>query len=175
MNEVLLVGFLIRFILTPIIAFSGHSYFRLVFILILLDVIDCNPLVIKLFPKEQFKKQQYCSRDPFYSKIDKFLDLYQYLFAIILLRSMFSQNSFYTLLLLFFYRLLGVVLYTKNNDPVDFIYFPDLIKEYIVLIAIFGDKVPIHILILTILGKIGYEYLMHKSNIMLHLYKKIFE
>jgi hypothetical protein len=91
------------------------------------------------------------------------------------MRSMFSPNSFYTLLLLFFYRLLGVVLYTKNNDPVDFIYFPDLIKEYIVLIAIFGDKVPIHILILTILGKIGYEYLMHKSNIMLHLYKKIFE
>jgi len=175
MNEVLLLGFLTRFILTPIIFFSGHSYFRLVFILILLDVIDCNPLVIKFFSKKELKKQQYCSKDPFYSKIDKFLDLFQYLFAIIFMRSMFSTNSFYTLLLLFCYRLLGVVLYTKNNDPVYFIYFPDLIKEYIVLIAIFGDKVPIHILILTILGKIGYEYLMHKSNIMLHLYKKIFE
>ena len=175
MNKVLLVGFLARFILTPIIALSGKSYFKLVLILILLDIIDCNPLVIKLFSKEELKKQQYCSRDSFYSQIDKFLDLYQYLFAIVLLRPIFSLNSYYILLLLFLYRLLGVVLYVKNKNPIDFVYFPDLIKEYIVLIALFGDRVPLNILLITFIGKIGYEYLMHKSNIMLHLYKKIFE
>ncbi len=175
MNKVLLVGFLARFILTPIIALSDKSYFKLVFILILLDIIDCNPLVIKMFSKEELDKQQYCSRDSFYSQIDKFLDLYQYIFAIILLRPIFSPNSYYILLLLFFYRVLGVVLYYKNKNPIDFVYFPDLIKEYIVLIAVFGDKVPPILLGLTFLGKVGYEYLMHKSNIMLHLYKKIFE
>ena len=175
MNKVLLVGFLARFILTPIIALSGKSYFGLVLILILLDLIDCNPLLIKMFPKEEIKKQQYCSKDSNYTLGDKALDLYQFLFAMILLRNIFSTNTYYVLILLFLYRLLGVIIYYKNRNPIDFVYFPDLMKEYVILVAIYGDNIPPSILILTLIGKVIYEYLMHRSNIMLKLYKKIFE
>ncbi len=175
MNKLLVLGFLVRFILTPIIALSNKSYYKLVFILIFLDIIDCNPLVIKMFSKQQLESQKYCSRDPFYSIIDKWLDLYQYLFAIIITRNMFTLESYYILLLFFFYRVLGVIQYQKNKDPTDFVYFPDFIKEYIILVALYNGKVPIHILGIGLLAKVGYEYLMHKKNIMISLYKKIFE
>jgi hypothetical protein len=175
MNKVLLLSFLVRFALTPIIAFSGKSYYKLVFILIFLDIIDCNPIVIKLFSKEELEKQTYCDKNPFYTLVDKCLDLYQYLFAIVLLHSIFSVQTFYVLLLLIFYRVIGVVQYYKDRNSENFIYFPDLIKEYIVLVALFGDNIPLPALLLTLFGKIGYEYLMHKSHIMLTFYKKIFE
>ncbi len=175
MNKILLLGFIARLILTPIIALGGSSYYKLVLILILLDIIDCNPLVVKLFSKEQLEKQQYCSKDPLYSEIDKWLDIYQYLFAMIFLKDIFSLNTYYILILLLLYRVTGVALYHNSKDSWNFVYFPDFIKEYIILVAIFGDNIPLPILTTAIIGKFGYEYLMHKSHIMITLYKKIFE
>lgn len=66
------------------------------------------------------------------------------------------------------------MLYIKNNNPLDFVFFPDMIKEYIVLLGLFGDKIPVPILVMVFIGKIGFEYLMHKRNIMIHLYKIFF-
>lgn len=174
MNQVLILGFLARFILTPIIAFSGKNFFYLVLILILLDIIDCNPLIIKMFPQKEIKKQKYCSKDILYSKIDKALDLYQYLYGIILFKPLISFKNYNILILFLLYRLLGVMLYIKNNNPLDFVFFPDMIKEYIVLLGLFGDKIPVPILVMVFIGKIGFEYLMHKRNIMIHLYKIFF-
>ena len=157
------ISYLARFILTPIIALAGNNYLKLVIILIFLDLIDCNPLFIKLLPKEEIKKQEYCSKNRRYFIVDKWLDLYQYIFALILLRSIFSNNSYYILISLFFYRFIGVILYQLTGDSINFIYFFDFIKEYIVLIAIYGNKVPRNILVTSVVLKIGYEYLIYRS------------
>lgn len=175
MNKVLVFSFIGRFLLTPIIALGGKNYYKLVFLLILLDVLDCNPLIIKLFPQKELQKQQYCSRDPIYSEIDKWLDLYQYLFAIYIYRDLFTSYNLQLLLLMFFYRFVGVLSYHYNKNPMDFVIFPDLIKEFIVLVALYNNQVPTSIILLMIFGKVIYEFLMHKKNVMLYLYKKIFE
>ncbi len=142
--------------------------------LVFLDIIDCNPLIIKLFPKE-YRGQKYCSLDESYEFIDKVIDAFQYLIAILLLKSQLDENIYKNLLYFLAYRVIGIILYyfTKINET--YIVFFDFIKEYLVLYLIFGNKIPNKYLIIAIILKILYEYSMHYHHIALTLYKSIFE
>ncbi len=173
MHEVLQYSLLLRALLTPLLYLTRTNVLLTAFLLTLLDVIDCNPLVMKLLPEKD--KIAGCSGNTTYQILDKSLDLIQYITAIILLKPVLPSNIFITLLFLVIYRIIGIFVFLTNNNPKTFILFFEFIKEYMVLSYIFKGNIPIFILIPAMLLKILYEYLMHDKHIFLDIYKVIFE
>jgi hypothetical protein len=165
----------LRFLATPLLFWTKHSIPYTVLLLLLLDVIDCNPLVVKLFPEQQLAEQRYCSYDPVYGMADKILDLIQYTVAIYALAPLLPQHTMTTLLLLMIYRTTGLIAYSRTQNNTYYILFFDFIKEYLLLSYLFNHNIPMPILILSMIAKMIYEYGMHQQHIFLTAYKKIFE
>lgn len=172
MNPVLKYSLLLRLLATPLLLLTKHNILYTVLMLIFLDIIDCNPVVVKLFEPEY--KVEGCSGNPTYQIIDKALDIFQYVVAAFLLRPILPKSIFNVTLLLILYRILGicVYLYTGNNRVFEL--FIDFIKEYLALFAVAGHPSAL-ILIPAILLKVGFEYLMHDRHIFLTLYRILFE
>jgi hypothetical protein len=143
-------------------------------LLVFLDIIDCNPLVVKLFPKE-YKNKKYCSHDETYEVIDKLLDVFQYFVSIALLKPIIPNNIYNGLLGFLIYRLLGILVFYISKIKQTYILFFDFIKEYLVLFLLFGKNIPDVYLISAIILKIIYEYTMHHKHFALELYKLVFE
>ena len=172
MNPVLKYSLLLRLAATPLLFATRHNILYTVLMLIFLDIIDCNPIVVKLFDAKY--KSQGCSKDATYQILDKVLDIFQYLVAAFLLRPILPKSIFNVTLLLILYRILGIgaYLYTGNNRVFEL--FIDFIKEYLALYAFVGSP-SAPILVPAVLLKVGYEYLMHDQHIFLTLYRTIFE
>lgn len=174
MNPVLKYSLIIRFLLTPLLVFTKNNVLYTILTLVFLDIIDCNPLIVKLFPKE-YEKQKYCSLDETYEFFDKILDAFQNLIAILLIKPIIEKNIYYNLLLFLVFRIIGIILYYLTKINQTYILFFEFIKEYLVLYLIFGSNIPNIYLILSIFLKIIYEYSMHHKHIALTMYKYFFE
>jgi hypothetical protein len=177
MNKVLGYTLLFRLLLTPILHYGKNNILATIFILIFLDIIDCNPIVIKMFPKNELKNAQYCSKNRTYSILDKTIDIIQYIYAIFLLKNnnTINKSQFNILSLFLIYRIVGLISFIFTNKSSLYIVFFDFIKEYLFLIYLFGNNISKQILIILIIIKIIYEYLMHQSHIFIDIYKKLFE
>ena len=173
MNPVLKYSLALRFALTPALYYTRYNVIYTILLLILLDIIDCNPLVLKLFPPE-FAGHG-CSYDSRYQLLDKSIDIIQYIVAIALLKPILPKSIFIALLIFLVYRIIGIIVYHYNNNNKTFIVFIDFFKEYLALYAIFGTSISPLILLSSIALKVGFEYLMHQQHIFLDLYRAIFE
>ncbi len=173
MNPVLKYSLALRFALTPTLYYTKHNVVYTILLLILLDIIDCNPLVLKLFPPEFAGRG--CSYDSQYQLLDKSIDIIQYVVAVALLKPILPKSVFITLLILLAYRIIGMIIYHYNNNNKTYIVFIDFIKEYLALYAIFGTSISPLILLSTITLKVGFEYIMHQRHIFLDLYRVLFE
>lgn len=174
MNPVLHRSLFVRFLLTPLLYFTRTNILHTILLLIGLDIIDCNPIVIKMFSKE-YEKDKYCSLDKEYVLFDKIIDLIQNLVAILLLRPILPTNISFTLFLFLVYRSIGIVLFSFTQYIPIFILFFEFIKEYLVLYLLFGANIPSFYLCLGIVLKIIYEYNMHSTHFALKIYKFLFE
>ncbi len=172
MNPVLRNALFLRFILTPLLFLTKNNIVLTIIMLVFLDIVDCNPIILKLFTNEY--KGQGCSYDENYQLLDKSIDIFQYIFAIILLQNILPKNIFNISLAFLLYRIIGMIIYLLNKNNKIFIIFIDFIKEYLTLFILFGEPSS-YILFGSIVLKIIYEYLMHKQHIFLDLYKIIFE
>jgi hypothetical protein len=173
MHAVFKYSLLLRTLLTPLLFLTRTNVLYSVILLTLLDIIDCNPIVMKLLPEEARKKG--CSYDKTYQLADKTIDLIQYIVAVFLLRPVLPSNIFSTILFLIIYRIAGLALYLQNNNPKTFIIFFDFIKELLVLSYKFNGAIPNIILIPAMLLKMIYEHFMHDKHIFLDMYNIIFE
>ena len=173
MNPVLGKSLLLRLILTPLLYLTRHNVLYSVLMLTALDIIDCNPLVLKLFPPQYQGKG--CSYDSQYQILDKSLDIFQYVVAVMLLSPILPTHIFTATIALIVYRIIGMIMYSFNKDNKTFIIFIDFIKEYLLLFALFGQTISVPILSIAITLKVVYEYLMHDKHIFLDLYRIIFE
>ena len=167
----------LRILLTPVLFLTRQSIPLTVLALFILDSIDCNPLVIKLFEPEQRERQQYCSLDPVYERWDKALDIIQMAIAGWMLHSfgLLTDSSVLVFAVFLSYRALGLLQYWQSNDESAFIQFLDFGKEYLLLLWFFDGQIPFAYMILAILAKIGYEWLMHRYHIAIRAYQWVFE
>lgn len=115
-------------------------------ILIILDSLDCNW-------KLGFYKRKECSKTFYYQIIDKINDSLSYLVA----WKLFGLDSLFLYLTL--YRCIGVVLFGVFRNATYLILFPDINKEYLVYLFLFGYN--FKYIWLLVLGKMAYEYYHH--------------
>jgi hypothetical protein len=172
MNPVLTYSLALRALLTPLLVATKGSVIGTVAALILLDIVDCNPIVVKLFQPEY--KAQGCSYDPNYQILDKVLDIFQYFIAILLLEPILPKSIYVTTLFFLVYRIIGIAIYLVNKNNKTFEIFIDFVKEYLLLSVLFSP-LPMPVLLASVLLKVGYEYLMHDKHIFLDLYRRLFE
>ena len=174
-NPIFKYSFALRILGTPLLFFTRNSIPYTVLLLVFLDIVDCNPLVLKMFSKEEIEKHQYCSLNYEYVVIDKIIDIFQYCVAIYFLSPKLPKHIIHVLMGFTITRLIGIFYHIRTRDPTYFIIFFDFIKEYLLLFYIYQPNLTIGILLQTIVGKIAYEYGMHKKHIFKTLYTMIFE
>jgi hypothetical protein len=174
MNPTLKKFLMLRFLLTPLLYFTRGDILYTLLLLIFLDIIDCNPLVISLFPDE-YKNKTYCSLDKDYELVDKIIDSAQNLCAILLLRPILPKNIYYTVLGFLAFRIIGVIIYSIKKKDEIYVFFFEFVKEYLLVYVVFGANIPNSILLPAIALKIVYEYMMHSKHIALTIYKQLFE
>jgi hypothetical protein len=169
MDTVLIKSMALRVVLTPLLWFTRQSIPLTVAGLTILDIIDCNPVVLSFMKGTE----TYCSLNPTYEFYDKVVDLFQNIVAVILL----SQHVDIPPLALFFiaYRAVGVFYHYLTKDTLSYVMFVEFIKEYLLLLWYFNGRIPHVYLIIAILAKAVYEYSMHSKHVMLTAYKTIFE
>jgi hypothetical protein len=175
MNKVLIYSLLFRLLLTPILYYGKNNILTMIIILIFLDILDCNPLIIKMFSKKELITNEYCSKNRTYSILDKIIDIIQYIYAIYLLKNIITPSQFNIICIFLIFRIIGLVSYIFIQKSWLYIIFFDFIKEYLLLIYLFGNKINNKIFIITIILKIIFEYYMHESHIFINIYKKLFE
>lgn len=133
-------------------------------ILYVIDIIDCNPI---MFP---FKA---CLSDE-YQLSDKIVDWVTYLAILIYLLSSHPSQPFANALLcaMLVYRGVGITKYVKNKDPTTFMKYPDIFREFSLLVAMMIDgyipKTPLSLVISTAVAtgvKIVYERIHHSGVI----------
>jgi hypothetical protein len=174
-NPIFKYSFLLRILATPLLFFTRKSVPYTVLLLVFLDIVDCNPLVLKMFSKEEIEKHQYCSLNHEYVVIDKLIDIFQYCIAIYFLSPQLPKHVIHVLMGFTITRLIGIFHHINTKDPTYFIIFFDFIKEYLLLFYIYQPNLTLIILIEAIVGKIAFEYVMHKKHIFKTLYTIIFE
>lgn len=175
MNKVLIYSLLFRLLLTPILYYGKNNILTMIFILIFLDILDCNPLIIKMFSKKELITNEYCSKNRTYSILDKIIDIIQYIYAIYLLKNIITTSQFNIISIFIIFRIIGIISYISIQKSWLYIIFFDFIKEYLLLIYLFGNKLNNKVFIIAIILKVLYEYSMHESHIFIDIYKKLFE
>lgn len=174
MNPVLRKSLFFRFLLTPFLYFTKQSILKTILLLIILDIIDCNPFIIKLFP-DNYKDKNYCSLDKDYEFYDKLIDIFQYSIALYFLKNILPNPIFYMASIFIFYRLIGILVFLYTKFKGIYIYFFDFFKEYLFLYYTLNSNLSNIYIFLGISVKVWYEYLMHNEHYFLSLYKKFFE
>jgi hypothetical protein len=162
----------IRILATPLLYFTRNSIPYTVLLLVLLDIIDCNPLLLKLIKRE---KTEFCNTNHNYVVLDKLIDIFQYCIAIYFLSPMLPPKILHILMGFTLMRLVGVFHHSINKDPISFIIFFDFIKEYLLLFYIYYPNFTMSILIETMIVKIIFEYYMHKRRVFSTLYELLFD
>ena len=108
-------------------------------------------------------------------KIILLIDIFQYCVAIFFLSPQLPKHVIHVLIGFTLTRLIGIFYHIQTKDPTYFIIFFDFIKEYLLLFYIYQPNLTLFILIESIIGKIAFEYAMHKKHIFKTLYTIIFE
>ncbi len=172
-----ILSFGLRTLLTPVLYFARSNLPLMIFLVFLLDILDCNPVVLYFFSKEQREDTGYCCKNPAYELTDKVLDIVQMFIAGWLLRNSGVINETNYILFNYFllYRCFGIYNYWQTKNPIAFIPFLDFGKEWLLLVWLLDNQVTPVPVILTLGLKFIYEILMHRYHIMLILYKYLFE
>ena len=174
MQPILKQAISLRVLLTPLLWLTRHSILYTVVVLTLLDIVDCNPVVLSLFPPGQTRQ---CSLDRGYELVDKVVDWTQNAVALGLLSVTVPLSAAVQRLAWVFilYRALGVSLFAITGQDALYVVFFEFIKEFLLLVWWFDGKMPSKFsLMVVIFIKIVYEYLMHGEHVMLKLYRKLF-
>lgn len=152
-------GIILRIIATLFIFYMVSIYYSknldlFIIIAILLALLDLTDGVI--WQKFIFKNSDIvnvCYMTFYYQITDKIMDLLSYLFVYYA----FSLDNLFLAFVII--RAIGLMLFGITKNSKWLIIFPDLMKEYLVYIFIFGkNKLYLPALILA---KVGYEYYIH--------------
>ena len=182
LHSIFKYSLLIRILATPLLYFTRNSIPYTVLLLVLLDIIDCNPLVLKLVRKYKESagksndtEKEYCNTNHHYVLLDKLVDIFQYCIAIYFLSTLIPLNIIHILLGFTLMRLAGVFHYSANKNPLAFVLFFDFIKEYLLLFYVYYPDFTMGLLIETMIVKIVFEYYMHKRAVFSTLYELLFD
>ncbi len=182
LNSIFKYSLLIRILATPLLYFTRNSIPYTVLLLVLLDVIDCNPLIVKLIRKYRDTKDtkdtdttEFCNTNHRYVLIDKLVDIFQYCIALYFLSPQLPLNVLHILLGFTLMRLVGVFHYSANKNPLAFVLFFDFIKEYLLLFYVYYPNFTMGLLVETMIVKIIFEYYMHKRAVFSTLYELLFD
>ena len=161
--ELLLFFFFLRIILSIIVLyyFKFNIFFKL-FLIIFLDYIDNGCLL--------FENLNKCVID-FYQKYDKITDIICYgiiLFYIIQYKCL-SNNYINLIIFLFFFRLLGTIIYLLKDDRSYLFLFPNFFLEILLFLLVMKNftilkKNKFIIIIIIIIVKFLQEYIMHYTK-----------
>ena len=168
-------SFALRILATPLLFFTRNSIPYTVLLLVFLDIVDCNPLILKTFDKKKLEEHQYCTLTHKYMYIDKLIDVFQYCVAIYFLSPKLPKQVLHVLMGFTITRLIGIFYHIKTKNPTYFVIFFDFIKEYLLLFYIYQPNLTIEILVEAMIGKIAFEHFVHKKHIMKVLYTLLFE
>ena len=181
LHSIFKYSFLIRILATPLLYFTRNSIPYTVLLLVLLDIIDCNPLVLKLVRKYKEytgkstdTEKEFCNTNHHYVVLDKLVDILQYCIAIYFLSPLLPLNIIHILLGFTLMRLAGLFHYSANKNPLAFVLFFDFIKEYLLLFYVYYPDFTMGLLIETMIVKIVFEYYMHKRAVFSTLYELLF-
>lgn len=182
LHSIFKYSFIIRILATPLLYYTRNSIPYTVLLLVVLDIIDCNPLVLKLVRKYKEGtgkstegEKEFCNTNHHYVLLDKLLDIFQYCLAIYFLSPQLPLNVIHILLGFTLMRLVGVFHYSANKNPLAFVLFFDFIKEYLLLFYVYYPNFTMWLLIETMIVKIVFEYYMHKRAIFSTLYELLFD
>jgi len=165
--ETLKILSIIRLIVTIyLLFFTKTSLFMKILFVYIVDMIDYNPIIGKLFYKNSKYTETYT-----YEQYDKISDLISY---ILLLVFIYSNNHIpinykHSLLLLLIFRIVGIALFLSTNNTKYLFYFPNFFLEFTLLFSlIFEQKytnlnTPFRFFLVFVL-KILQEYLMHYNK-----------
>lgn len=152
-------GIILRIIATLFIFYMVSIYYSknpylLIIIALLFTLLDAIDVVFwKKFTFNNSHIENKCNLTFYYQISDKIMDLLSYL----LVYYAFSlDNLFLTFVII---RTIGLMFFGITKNAIWLIVFPDLMKEYLVYLFIFGkNKIYLPALIFA---KIGYEYCCH--------------
>lgn len=132
---------------------------RLLFLYVL-DNIDCNIRIKILYPIP-------CSSFK-YQWNDKLIDILTYIVILCYLFNKFSHPANFVLLGMLLYRVIGIVKFWYNRNSLELVRYPDLFREFSLILALIHDKwLPNKIWLLVISAiiiaiiKTKVEYLHH--------------
>ena len=159
-NNLIKNGIIIRYIITfisfymLIININNKVLNKYIYLIlpILLTVLDSLDNIFTIF-----YKYNDCTRLFYYQVYDKIYDSLSYLLLYLFLHLFFSAD--YILLLLIFYRIIGVILFSITKNKKWLIIFFDFVKEYLLYLFIFGKNYTY--IYLFIFLKIFFEYYFH--------------
>ncbi len=177
LHSIFKYSFLIRILATPLLYYTRNSIPYTVLLLVLLDIIDCNPLTVKLVRKyrEGTGDKEFCNTNHHYVLLDKLVDIFQYCIAIYFLSPLLPLNIIHILLGFTLMRLVGLFHYSANKNSLAFVLFFDFIKEYLLLFYVYYPNFTMWLLIETMIVKIVFEYYMHKRRVFSTLYELLFD
>jgi hypothetical protein len=173
LHSIFKYSFLGRIAATPLLYYTRNSIPYTVLLLVLLDIIDCNPLFMKLIHKED--SERFCNSNHHYVLLDKLVNIFQYCIAIYFLSPQLPPNVIHILLGFTLMRLVGLFKFSFDKNPVAFVIFFDFIKEYLLLFYIYYPNFTMWLLIETMIVKVIFEYYMHKRRIFSTLYELLFD
>ena len=182
LHSIFKYSLIIRILATPLLYYTRNSIPYTVLLLVLLDIIDCNPLIVKLVRKYREStgpakdaEKEFCNTNHHYVLLDKLVDIIQYCIAIYFLSSQLPLNVIHILLGFTLMRIVGVFHYSANKNPLAFVLFFDFIKEYLLLFYVYYPNFTMWLLIETMIVKIVFEYYMHKRAVFSTLYELLFD
>lgn len=152
-------GIILRIIATLFIFYMVSIYYSknpylLIIIAVLLALLDsADGVVWKKIILKHSHIDNVCYITFYYQITDKIMDLLSYFFVYYT----FSLDNLFLLFVII--RGIGLMLFGFSKNANWLIIFPDLMKEYLIYIFIFGkNKIYLPALILA---KVGYEYCIH--------------
>lgn len=147
--------FIIRLLLTPILWIARNSCLHMAVVLLIVDLIDCKKLWYKLL----WNETAVCTTELRYQILDKISDLFQYTIAIVLLSIHSTITKDFTRLLYTFvaWRAIGVVCFILEADTRYLVPFADVIKELLIVYAVFNQQYRIEAIIIACALKIAFE------------------
>ena len=155
----------LQLVLLPLLYFTRRSIPATVGLLIVLDTINCNPLVIKFLRKYALDDDICSNNNHTQVVLHKVMSVVQYLVAIYFLSPLLPNHILHVVLSFLVMRLIGIFYHAQSKNISVFVIFFDFIKEYLLLFYVYYPNLTTAILIQSIILKIAYEYLTHKKKV----------
>lgn len=96
--------------------------------LYVIDIVDCNPLWHPV----------HC-HSFYYQWNDKMVDTITYIVVVAYMFINHSSSANYVLLAMLLYRMLGLYKWKQSRDPMYLVYYPDLVREFSLVVAAASD------------------------------------